>query len=275
MLHNALHDNASLLRERLRGQLAIFLDYDGTLTPIVSNPEKAIISDTTRDVVRQLCNAFRIAVVSGRSCEKLRQFLKIDGIVLAGSHGLDIRMPPPWSRSMLHPVGEAARTSLVRVQHQLDDTLSDVPGYETEDNTLCISAHYRRVSPEQHARVHEVVHSILQDEPSLRHKEGKMVHELRPAVDWGKGQAVDWLLATFHEEKELQGNQTKLTPLYIGDDVADEDAFKFVEAHGGVGIKVSDTAVTTQDTAASLQITQDEVVILLKLLLDTYTNAER
>eukprot|EP00966_Prymnesium_polylepis_P149587 3455746-Prymnesium_polylepis.1 len=64
-------------------------------------------------------------------------------MVVAGSHGLDIRMPAPDGRAMLHPVGEAARTALARVQQQLNESLGDIEGYLTEDNLLCVSAHYR------------------------------------------------------------------------------------------------------------------------------------
>ena len=65
-----------------------------------------------------------------------------------------------------------------------------------------------------------------------------MVHELRPAVEWDKGKAVKWLRG------QLGG-----APIYIGDDVADEDALAYVESAGGVGIKVSAEANPT--TAAS------------------------
>lgn len=129
---------------------------------------------------------------------------------------------------------------------------------------LCVSAHYRMVPPERQAEVHKAVQAVLDSEPSLKHKEGKMVHELRPAVDWDKGQAVKWLLSAFC----ARCADENLVPLYIGDDVADEDAFKFAEANGGVGIKVADSTVTEADTAASLQIKQDEVIPFLSLLVN-------
>lgn len=126
------------------------------------------------------------------------------------------------------------------------------------------------VEVEQQPQVHDTVFAILEDEPMLSHKRGKMVHELRPAVDWGKGQAVQWLLAAFSEAQDE--SDTPFTPVYLGDDVADEDAFKFVEAHGGVGIKVSDVPVTMADTAASLQVTQEQVVQLLAELVSIKLN---
>lgn len=312
-LRNALMEREVLLAEvllhdgsKLPKAKAIFLDYDGTLTPIVNDPERALLSEESRRILRHLSSVFPVGVVSGRSCDKLRAFLQIEEMVLAGSHGLDIRMPPPNERALLHPVGEKARAALQRVQTVLNVELGDIPGYLTEDNLLCVTAHYRMVAPEARARVHEAVERVLQTEPSLFRKEGKMVHELRPAVDWDKGKAVAWLLSAFIESCNLEVGV--LVPLYLGDDVADEDAFRFAEGAGGVrlslscgthaclasalapllaprthvttattqyqarwqvGIKVSDVPVTADDTSASWQLTQAQVAPFLASLLES------
>ena len=81
--------------------------------------------------------------------------------------------------------------------------------------------------------------------PMLRRTEGKMVYELRPSADWDKGKAVEWLLEQIKQEFEEE-----VFPVYIGDDVTDEDAFRMMGDLGGVGIIVSDTAVE-DGTAAS------------------------
>ena len=187
-------------------------------------------------MIRSLASVLSVGVVSGRSCDKLLAFLQIEEMVIAGSHGLDIRMPPPHRREQLHPIGEKARSALQRVQQVLNAELGDAPGYLTEDNVLCVSANYRMVPPELQPRVHAAVEMVLEAEPSLHRKEGKMVHELRPVVDWDKCKAVEWLLAAFSEAR--RADMPPLTALYIGDDRADEDAFRFVEGVGGLGIKV-------------------------------------
>lgn len=137
-LENAMESQELLLSTRLKGEIAIFLDYDGTLTPIVNDPEKAVISRESREVLLQLSNEFPTAVVSGRSCDKLRNFLNMDDLVIAGSHGLDIRMPGADKRSMLHPIGESAHIALKRAQHQLNDRLRDLPGYVSRMAPYCI-----------------------------------------------------------------------------------------------------------------------------------------
>ena len=240
-LPNALECRSALLaRLQQHGgqQIDIFLDYDGTLTPIVEDPSAAVLDNNAgcRDVLRRLSAVRSVAVVSGRSCDKLRAFLQLDGLHLAGSHGLDIRGPE--ALSMLHPQVEAARGTLEAAARALDAKLNALPGYQTEDNVFCISAHYRMVAAADRELVHAAVREVLAAHPGLTHKTGKMVHELRPAVEWDKGKAVKWLRG------QLGG-----APIYIGDDVADEDALAYVESVGGVGIKVSAEANPT--TSAS------------------------
>lgn len=132
LLGNALLHLDSIVRERLNGDIAIFLDYDGTLTPIVNNPEKAILSDETREVLRQLSDVYLVGIVSGRSCDKLDNFLQLSHLTMAGSHGLEIRFRQSEElehhQHMVHPVGTAARAALERAQQKLDDELRDVPG---------------------------------------------------------------------------------------------------------------------------------------------------
>ena len=154
-LRNVLAEFDILFHESLKtSALAVFLDYDGTLTPIVNDPDKALLTDESRRVIRSLASVFSVGVVSGRSCDKLLAFLQIEEMVIAGSHGLDIRMPPPHRREQLHPIGEKARSALQRVQQVLNAELGDAPGYLTEDNVLCVSTHYRMVPPELQPRVH-------------------------------------------------------------------------------------------------------------------------
>ena len=76
-----------------RRQLVVFLDYDGTLTPIVSDPDAATLSDHMRDAVGKLSDKATVAIVSGRAREKLRNFVQLPELYYAGSHGFDIDGP--------------------------------------------------------------------------------------------------------------------------------------------------------------------------------------
>jgi trehalose-phosphatase len=213
---------------------AFFLDYDRTLAPIVANPELAIISSECREAIRALSDAYPVSVVSGRSVDKLKKFLKVD-VVLAGSHGLDIqgtqlqgrdkqssavarsagdripaksaaagaKMDPPACAAagkddegrLVHPVAAAGRGLLSQARAKLDEALGGTVGYETEDNEFCISVHYRRVPAEHHEQVHAAVRRVVSELEGLMLRHGKMVHELRPDVPWDKGRAVEYLLS--------------------------------------------------------------------------------
>ena len=71
-------------------RLAVFLDYDGTLTPIVSHPEDAWLSDSMRQTLRSLAARLPVAILSGRDLDDVRGRVYVDGIAYAGSHGFDI-----------------------------------------------------------------------------------------------------------------------------------------------------------------------------------------
>lgn len=75
------------------GRVAVFLDYDGTLTPIVSQPEDAWLSDSMQQTLRELARQAPVAILSGRDLDDVRRRVNLDGIVYAGSHGFDIAGP--------------------------------------------------------------------------------------------------------------------------------------------------------------------------------------
>ena len=92
-LTNAL-EQVDVLVDRLGGrQPAVFLDYDGTLTPIVDRPEDAVISEEMRDAVRRLARHCTVCVVSGRDRPVVQQLLGVDDLIVAGSHGFDVWSP--------------------------------------------------------------------------------------------------------------------------------------------------------------------------------------
>jgi len=73
--------------------VVVFLDYDGTLTPIVSNPDEAFLSAAMRSAVQQVAQTFPTAVISGRGRDKVEAFVQLEELYYAGSHGLDIKGP--------------------------------------------------------------------------------------------------------------------------------------------------------------------------------------
>jgi trehalose-phosphatase len=126
-----------------------------------------------------------------------------------------------------------------------------------ERKRFAIAVHYRQVPEEYHQRVADAVDRIAPGYPMLRVAGGKMIWELRPDIEWDKGKALEWLL------KEMDLDHPDVIPLYIGDDITDEDAYR-VLGDRGVGIVVGREERTSAAEYA-LEDT-DEVRIFLDTL---------
>jgi len=228
---------------------AFFLDYDGTLTPIVDNPFEARLSEEARSVLRSLAMRYKTAIVSGRARLTAHGLVQLDELYYAGSHGFDIAGPRKPHDSddgqqlehISYSAADSYRPALEAAMAKVEEVLGDVKGVVVEDNTFSVSVHYRMVAEgEDRERVNEEVDRLVADMPMLRKTYGKMVYELRPSVDWHKGKAVEWLMEQFSKN-----SSEDIFPVYIGDDVTDEDAFAIMGGLGGVGIIVSETARET------------------------------
>ena len=218
------------------GRVAVFLDYDGTLTPIVSHPENAWLSDSMRQVVLELAARVPVAILSGRDLDNIRRCVNIDGIVYAGSHGFDIAGP----RGLRRQLATEFLPKLDMAEKELHEALDGISGARLERKRFSIAAHYRNVSENDVAKVQRAVATVAARQRELRRIDGKKVYELLPDIDWDKGKAVLWLLET---PGLKEGN---VRPIYIGDDRTDEDAFRALEQRG-IGILVSEQL---QPTAA-------------------------
>lgn len=212
---------ADLLRGR---QPALFLDYDGTLTPIVDRPDLAVLSDEMRAVLAELTRYMTICIVSGREREDLARLVRLDGVVYAGAHGFDIAGPA--GSDIRAERGTGFRGELAAAARRLRDDLAAIDGVLVEDKRFAVAVHYRLVDEGGIAAVHDAVTRAMTDFPRLRRTEGKMVVELRPDIAWDKGRAVLWLLGAL----SLEGAEA--LPVYIGDDVTDEDAFVALRDRG-------------------------------------------
>ena len=210
-------------------QLAVFLDYDGTLTPIVSHPEKALLSDSMRHTLQALVMQVPVAILSGRDLDDVRQRVNIGAIVYAGSHGFDIAGP----RGLRKEMATEFLPRLDMVEKEIGEQLAGIPGARLERKRFSIAAHYRNVNESDFPKVERAVSEVAARHRELRKMDGKKVYELLPDIDWDKGKAVLWLLENLGLER------AKVRPIYIGDDRTDEDAFRALEQRG-VGILVSE-----------------------------------
>lgn len=248
-------DDLDGLVERLcrRGRPAVFLDYDGTLTPIVSHPDAAVLDDAMREAISVLAAAVPVAIVSGRDRADVEGRVGLSGLYYAGGHGFDIAGP---DRRLEHPGGIAALPSLDAAEATLRQALAHVPGARVERKRCSIAVHYRHVAPE---RVDEVFASArAATPPDLKRSEGKKVVELGPRVDWHKGRAVTWLL------EALKLDRADVIPVFFGDDRTDENAFLSL---GGDGVGILVGAPEYPETFADLRVADDgEVAAILRHL---------
>lgn len=213
----------------LKSQLAqkdvyLFLDYDGTLTPIVATPDLAVLSDEMREVVQKASGYYKVSIVSGRATDDVRDKVRIDNIFYAGSHGFEI--VDPDGNVEISQEAQAIRGVIDEVHGKLSDRLKDVKGALVENVKYTISTHYRLVSDEDFPEIERAVEDILKEYPNLRKTSGKKVFEIRPRIDWHKGKAVEWILNV------LGYSANDHLAIYIGDDVTDEDAFAALEEKG-------------------------------------------
>ncbi len=264
-LPHASEDNEEL-EQRLSGkQPAVFLDYDGTLTPIVDRPEDAVISDSMREAVRGLAERCTVCVVSGRDRQVVQELMGLDNLVVAGSHGFDIWSPEEGT--IEHDAGSGFEDLLDEVKTRVGEEVEDTEGASVEPKKASVAVHYRLVSEEERQSIKETVDSILADHPDdLKMTPGKMVYEIQPKLDWDKGKAVLYLLETLGLDRD------DVVPMYLGDDVTDEDAFGALAETSpeGIGIFVGrddDPETAGRTTAADYILnTMDEVEQFLDTL---------
>ncbi|KAM2384337.1 hypothetical protein ACFXTH_041784 [Malus domestica] len=233
-------------------RIALFLDYDGTLSPIVDNPDCAFMSDAMRAAIKKVAKHFPTAIISGRSHDKVYEFVKLNELYYAGSHGMDIMAPviqtinddqrncfkstdkKGKAVNLFQPAAEFL-PMIREVFKLLVESTKDIEGAIVEDNKFCVSVHYRNVDEKSWPAVLQCVHEILKDYPRLHLTHGRKVLEVRPTINWDKGRAVTFLL-----ESLGLSNCEDVLPIYIGDDRTDEDAFKVLrEGNQGYGILVS------------------------------------
>ncbi|UCH48458.1 MAG: trehalose-phosphatase [Betaproteobacteria bacterium] len=237
-LPNALEhlDEIVLADER---RPAVFLDYDGTLTPIVSRPQDAVLSDTMRATLQRLAALCAVAIVSGRDLADVRKLVALKGLWYAGSHGFDIAGPNGECTEFQE--GRRYLAELDAAEQDLRGALANVEGCLVERKRFSIATHYRLVAPDNVEQVKNTVQRVHGQHAGLRLKDGKKVLELQPDVDWDKGKALRWLMQV------QQLDAAHFVPIYIGDDVTDEDAFREL-ADDGVGIFVAQETGVTRAT---------------------------
>lgn len=202
---------------------ALFLDVDGTLCPIAARPDAVVLGPDLRGLLAAAAArlAGAVALVSGRPLAWLAEQLGDLPLALAGTHGLELRLPD--GRTLLAPL----RPGLGAARAAVLAFAADHPGVVVENKPRGLAIHYRLALAQADAVL------ALADDLARRHdlpvQHGKLVVELKGG-DGDKGRAIARLLG----EAPFAGR----LPLFAGDDDTDEAAFRAVAAAGGHGILV-------------------------------------
>lgn len=231
ILINPCHKRSA--KEALLGRqkVVFFLDYDGTLTPIVERPDMAKISETMQETVKNLALKYPVAIVSGRMREDVKNLVGIEELIYAGSHGFDIAGP---SLKVVQPKVKETQPLINEVIDLLKIELANIEGVIIEEKKFSVAVHYRLVKEEgNREKIKNQVEAIVnKNKEKLKILQGKKVFEILPNIDWDKGKAIRWII------KAMGISWQDTAVVYIGDDITDEYAFATIRTRG-VGVLVS------------------------------------
>jgi trehalose 6-phosphate phosphatase len=228
----------------LNENLALFLDFDGTLVNLAPTPDSIVVPEGLASVLERLLRrqGGAVAIVSGRALNDVFGYLQPYMGPGAGSHGLELRMADGHMVEPEPGVGSVAQAILAQAQ-ELAKTNSSLIA---EQKAWSASLHYRN-APELEAECAAVMHKAVAAHEGWEVIHGKMVFEARP-MDVTKGTAVEAMMA----QPPFAGR----VPVFIGDDRTDEDGMRAAMALGGYGIKVG-----TGESVADYRLDDPEAVI--------------
>jgi trehalose 6-phosphate synthase/phosphatase len=206
-------------------RLALFLDFDGTLAEIASHPSEARLSDAMRE--RLAACAARtdtdVAIVTGRAVADIRAMSLPAGVILIGNHGFEIA--GPGGLEFVHPELGRVSDTTARVARALAESCP--PGCWVEDKGASLTVHFRNATHEDAARAAAEARRVAR-EWGLPTRDALSAVEIRPPVDWDKGDAVLHVLRSLHGLAWPESVEV----IYAGDDETDEDAFRALRGLG-------------------------------------------
>jgi trehalose 6-phosphate phosphatase len=227
---------------------AVFFDFDGTLSDIVDDPGSARLTPGATDALQALAARCPVAVLSGRDLADVRERIGLPGIWYAGSHGFELTGPDGAHHQ--NDAAAAAVPVLADAAAELGTQLEPVPGVVVEHKRFAVAVHYRNAAREKIGEVAAAVRAAGRRH-TLRVTTGREIIELRSDINWDKGETLRWIVGQLTDR-----GADRLLPIYLGDDITDEDAFDAVcdPDVGGIGIVVRHTDDGDRATAAQFAL---------------------
>lgn len=223
-------DLSRLAREYHAGRsLALILDFDGTLAPLVTHPDLATCADATQEILNSLGRLPRLVagIVSGRALADLKARISLPSFIYAGTFGFELELP---GGLVEHPDARRYAPVVLAAAEVLAAVVAQFPGAWIEHKPLALTVHYRQVQREEIPFLMQGVERKLAPfDGVLVAIDGSMAIEVLPDVGWDKGEVV-------HAIVERDGRQA--LPLYAGNDDNDAGAMQAALDLGGVAIGV-------------------------------------
>ncbi len=237
-------------------KILILLDYDGTLTPIVDDPEQATIPANILNCLKLLSenNRAQLAIVSGRGLDDIKRRVPVPATIYSGNHGMQIEGP---DLSYLHSIPNDYKNIILTIKDKLLHSFDELKGVFVEDKMVGLSVHYRQVDPDYSHEVKEQM-AIYSQYKFIKIRHDQMTYDIMPDLSWDKGTAIRHILDHLHH-----ASQQVWYPIYIGDGLTDEDAFSVIKE---IGLPVRVGASEKSDAAFFIN-DFNEVGIFLQHLL--------
>ncbi len=240
-MKHALQSFPEIEKRLILKNILFCLDFDGTLTPIVSTPKRAVLARSTRNLLWRISRIpkIRLAFISGRKLSDLKKRIGIRRALYAGNHGFELC---GFGLRLKLPITRSYRVALRKIENRLRKNAASIPGVFLENKTYSLGYHYRlvdRKNIKDAKMIFQKVTAPYRFQGIVKVHSGKMVLEVQPSLAWGKGKIILWLL-----KQSIFPQQEASLVLYIGDDKTDEDAFRVLRKKG-IPIVVGYTAKTS------------------------------
>ena len=217
--------------------LRLFLDYDGTLDEFAPTPDIVLPNREVISILEQLVGAKGIlpAVISGRRLAHIQKLLPVEGLLIAGTYGLEIQLP---DGNLFYGIElSCLREFLERLLPRWGECISGIEGMVLEDKGYALALHGRLASRVEAMSTLSKARSTALDlmtGKTFRLSEGDLFLEIAP----------ESARKSITVEKVLDEYTPRYAGIiYIGDDDKDEEAFHTVQSRGGIAVRVADTAV--------------------------------
>lgn len=220
-----LFDKWSKLSKDLSNKfIFLFLDYDGTISPIADAPNRAVISKQTKGLLQKIALRpnRKVAIISGRALEDIKNRIGLKNIIYVGNHGLEVEGP---NIEFQYPLAPGYRSIIRNIDKGLKHGLRGLKGVLIENKSICLSLHYRLAKKKDIPLIKAIFKGATLPyivSEKVKMSSGKKLLEVKPPVNWNKGSVAKSLLAI---QKDFLKSKSIIS-IYIGDDLTDEDAFK-------------------------------------------------